>query len=71
MGSDLHQQFIFAAPLPLTVGGDLVYLGGTGLGDGLWHWGPDVSQAWRTTLAPDAMTAFGHVLACMRIAYGI
>ncbi|MDR1078172.1 MAG: hypothetical protein LBL55_05875, partial [Propionibacteriaceae bacterium] len=71
MGSDLHQQFIFAAPLPLAVGGDLVYLGGTSLGDGSWMWAPDVGQEWRTTLAQDTMAAAGHVVACMRIAYGV
>jgi len=70
MGSDLHQQFVFAAPLPLRVGAELVYLGGKSLRDGSWEWAPGVREEWSTTLAQDTMAAVGQLMFCMRVAYG-
>jgi hypothetical protein len=72
MGSSTHESYYFAAPLPLSVGGDLVYLGGDSLKDGSWVWSPGLpaDSPWRTTYHDDVMRALGLTDACMAEAYG-
>jgi hypothetical protein len=56
MAADLHQSVVFAAPLPLTVGGPLVHLGGWSLKDGAWVWAVEESSPWREGLLTSAVT---------------
>jgi hypothetical protein len=72
MGSAICQSTFVAAPLPLTIGGDFVILGGLSAADGSsWVWSPHlpVDSPWRTAHRDDLMRALGLTAACMTVAY--